>query len=103
MREGDEKNIPGQNGLSIMEILRDTGFDELLALCGGCCSCATCHVYVEETRLSLLPPMSDDENDLLDSSDHRQANSRLSCGQTVWMACTSPSPLKIDGVGARVS
>lgn len=82
-REGDEKAVPGQNGLSVMEIIRDNGFDELLALCGGCCSCATCHVYVEEDHLPSLPPMSDDENDLLDSSGHRQGNSRLSC-QISW-------------------
>jgi len=55
------------------------GFDDLLALCGGCCSCATCHVLVAEEQLSLLPAMSPDEDDLLESSDHRQANSRLSC------------------------
>ena len=62
-----------------MEAMRDAGIDELLALCGGCCSCATCHVYVEPSTAALLPLMSDDENDLLDSSDHRTAQSRLSC------------------------
>jgi 2Fe-2S ferredoxin len=50
----------------------------LLALCGGCCSCATCHVFVDDAA-GQLPAMSEDENDLLDSSDHRAANSRLSC------------------------
>jgi ferredoxin, 2Fe-2S len=48
-------------------------------LCGGCCSCATCHVYVESGSSFSLPPMKDDEDDLLDCSDHRAANSRLSC------------------------
>jgi 2Fe-2S ferredoxin len=33
-----------------MEVLRDHGFDDLLALCGGCCSCATCHVFVDPAR-----------------------------------------------------
>ena len=55
------------------------GFDELLALCGGCCSCATCHVHIDPAFADKLPQMSDDENDLLDSSDHRDENSRLSC------------------------
>jgi 2Fe-2S ferredoxin len=50
-----------------------------LALCGGCCSCATCHVHVDPDFAALLPPMSEDENDLLDSSDHRNETSRLSC------------------------
>ena len=51
----------------------------LLALCGGCCSCATCHVHVDPAFKDKLPPMSEDENDLLDSSEHRIASSRLSC------------------------
>jgi 2Fe-2S ferredoxin len=78
-RDGTESTVRGQSGLSVMEVIRDNGFDELLALCGGCCSCATCHVHVDEEWLSKLPPMHEDENDLLDSSDARQANSRLSC------------------------
>lgn len=78
-RAGEEQAVEGDAGLSVMEVIRDNGFDELLALCGGCCSCATCHVYVDEDFAGSLPPMSDDENDLLDSSDHRNSSSRLSC------------------------
>ena len=78
-REGTESTVEGEAGLSVMEVIRDAGFDELLALCGGCCSCATCHVYIDEAFVDTLPPMSEDENDLLDSSDHRTATSRLSC------------------------
>jgi len=78
-REGDEKEIQGEAGLSVMEVIRDAGIDELLALCGGCCSCATCHVHVDAAFVDKLPPMSEDENDLLDSSDDRNETSRLSC------------------------
>jgi ferredoxin, 2Fe-2S len=78
-REGAALDLEANNGLSLMEVIRDGGIDELLALCGGCCSCATCHVKIEPAFLSKLPPMSDDESDLLDSSDHRDATSRLSC------------------------
>ena len=78
-RDGSEKTIEGKAGWSVMENIRDAGFDELLALCGGCCSCATCHVHVDEEWLGKLRPRGADEDDLLDSSDHRQANSRLSC------------------------
>lgn len=78
-RSGEEQTVEGATGLSVMEILRDNGFDELLALCGGCCSCATCHVYVDPAFAGQLPPVSEDENDLLDSSDHRNETSRLSC------------------------
>lgn len=78
-RAGVESEVAATAGLSVMEIIRDTGFDELLALCGGCCSCATCHVHVDPAFTDKLEPMSEDENDLLDSSDHRNELSRLSC------------------------
>lgn len=78
-RDGQEHTIDGVPGLSVMENLRDCGFDELLALCGGCCSCATCHVHVDTEFVGSLPPMSEDEDDLLDSSSHRAPNSRLGC------------------------
>lgn len=77
-RGGEERSIESAGGISVMEIIRDNGFDELLALCGGCCSCATCHVYVD-TFADRLPAISEDESDLLDSSDHRTERSRLSC------------------------
>lgn len=78
-REGEEKAIEAETGLSVMEIIRDDGIDELLALCGGCCSCATCHIYVDPAFADKLPAISEDESDLLDSSDHRNETSRLSC------------------------
>jgi len=78
-RDGTEKTVEGERGLSVMELIRDAGFDELLALCGGCCSCATCHVHVDSEFVDRVPAMSEDEDDLLDSSDHRNAESRLSC------------------------
>lgn len=78
-RDGSVREITGKAGTSLMETIRDNGFDELLALCGGCCSCATCHVIVAPEFASMLPRISDDESDLLDSSEHREANSRLSC------------------------
>jgi len=78
-RDGTETILEGAAGLSVMEVIRDGGIDELLALCGGCCSCATCHVRVDPAFATLVAPMGEDENDLLDSSDHRDAQSRLSC------------------------
>ena len=78
-REGEEREINGETGLSVMEVIRDAGIDELLALCGGCCSCATCHVHVDPDFAAKLPAMSEDENDLLDSTSDRDATSRLSC------------------------
>src|ERR1700741_4455356 len=78
-RDGTERTVEGKVGWSVMENIRDNGFDEVLALCGGCCSCATCHVHVDPEFAAKLKPMSEDENDLLDSSADRDENSRLSC------------------------
>ena len=76
---GVETAIVAEEGRSLMEAARDNGIDELLALCGGCCSCATCHVHIDPAYIDKLPAMTEDENDLLDSSDHRNEFSRLSC------------------------
>ncbi len=78
-RAGLASTIEATTGTTVMEAIRDNGFDELLALCGGCCSCATCHVFVDPAFADKLNPMSEDENDLLDSSEHRGEHSRLSC------------------------
>jgi 2Fe-2S ferredoxin len=78
-RGGARHEVPAAPGHSVMEIIRDNGFDDVLALCGGCCSCATCHVYVDPAFADRLRPMSADENDLLDSAEDRRATSRLSC------------------------
>ena len=78
-RDGAEKTVEGRAGWSVMENIRDNGFDELLALCGGCCSCATCHVHVDPDWIGKVGPAKPDEDDLLDTSDHRVETSRLSC------------------------
>lgn len=78
-RDGIEHEVTGADGLTVMEVIRDNGFDELLAMCGGSCSCETCHVYVADDDLTRLPPVQLDEDELLDISDHRVAGSRLSC------------------------
>ena len=78
-RDGARQTIDASVGASVMEAVRDSGFDELLALCGGCCSCATCHVYVDPAFATALPVTTEDENDLLDGSPHRNDLSRLSC------------------------
>ena len=79
LRSGEQKTVEAPAGLTVMEIIRDNGVDELMALCGGCCSCATCHVYVDGAFVDRLGSISPDEDDLLDSSEHRSENSRLSC------------------------
>jgi 2Fe-2S ferredoxin len=94
-RGGEETTVEVDEGRTLMEAIRDEGFDELLALCGGCCSCATCHVHIDPAFADKLSPMSEDENDLLDSSDYRDATSRLSCQITVTAA--------LDGCKVRIA
>lgn len=78
-RSGTEAEVELRPDISLMENLRDSGVDEILALCGGCCSCATCHVYIEDAVAGHDLPASQDEDDLLASSAHRLPNSRLAC------------------------
>ena len=94
-RESEEEELEGKEGLSVMELIRDGGIDEILALCGGVCSCATCHVYVDEAFLDRLPPMSEDENDLLDGSSRRTPTSRLSC--------QIPFAADLDGLRVKIA
>jgi 2Fe-2S ferredoxin len=94
-RSGKSSTVTGTVGASVMEVIRDNGFDDLQALCGGCCSCATCHVHVAEAWLTKLPAISEDEVDLLDSSPHRNESSRLSC-QIVFTA-------ELDGLTVTIS
>ena len=79
-RAGEETAVQATTKVSVMEVIRDDGgFDELLAVCGGSCSCATCHVYVDPAWTSAAGSASADEDDLLEGSAHRRATSRLSC------------------------
>ena len=94
-REGEESVFEAEAGLSVMEVIRDNGVDELLALCGGCCSCATCHVHVDPEFFDKLPPISEDEDDLLDSSGDRDEFSRL--------GCQIPFTPDLDGLKVRIA
>jgi len=78
-RSGEVRNVAGLQGVSVMESIREAGIDDLAALCGGSCSCATCHVYIDDNQTALLPAVSEAEDDLLDGSEHRSSKSRLSC------------------------
>ncbi|MDJ0941714.1 MAG: 2Fe-2S iron-sulfur cluster-binding protein [Woeseiaceae bacterium] len=77
-RDGNAHETEGTEGYKLMEILRDLDYG-VEAICGGLVSCATCHVYVADEWAGKLPPREDDEEDLLDSLEGRQPNSRLSC------------------------
>ena len=83
-REGQEHTLEGTAGWSVMEIIRENNLD-IEAACGGCCACATCHVYVDEAWLDRLEPANSDEGMMLDEALDVQDNSRLSC-QMKWSA-----------------
>ncbi len=78
-RAGTETEIEAEIGQSVMETIRKSGSDEILAICGGSCSCATCHVYVDPSFAKLLPPAGEIEEELLSLSQHHRETSRLSC------------------------
>jgi 2Fe-2S ferredoxin len=94
-RSGEAHAVRADDGCSLMEAIRKAGIDDLLAMCGGGCSCATCHVYVDEAFIGWLQAPSDDEDDLLAGSRYRRDNSRLSCQIKV--------SADIDGLIATIS
>lgn len=78
-RDGKEHEVEAKSGLKIMEILRELDYG-VAAICGGLCSCATCHVYVDESWAARLPKPQSDELELLrELPDFREPVSRLSC------------------------
>lgn len=78
-RDGYQLSVTVPPGLTLMEAIRDHGGDELAAICGGGCSCATCHVFVEPRFLPLLPAPGAEEEALLDGTGLREPASRLAC------------------------
>jgi ferredoxin, 2Fe-2S len=77
-RDNVERVLEAPSGATLMEPLRDMD-DGVAAICGGMCSCATCHVYVDPEWVPRLPEPMSDEGDMLGDLLDRQANSRLSC------------------------
>jgi 2Fe-2S ferredoxin len=94
-RAGAIVTIEGQAGSSVMEVVRDNGIEDIQAVCGGCASCATCHVYIDSSPEGAMPPMTDQENDLLDSSSHRLPSSRL--------CCQIPFSAALDGLAITIA
>ena len=76
-RDGTTEQVEARSGRSLMLNIRKPG--QIQAICGGCASCGTCHVYVAEDWAVRLPPIKPEEETILAFSDWRQPNSRLSC------------------------
>ena len=77
-RGGNSHKLRAEAGSTIMEIIRDNGL-EIEAACGGCCACATCHVYVDDNWLDKLKTRSEEEISMLDQAFYVANTSRLCC------------------------
>lgn len=77
---GETRTIDARDGTSVMHAAVTNGVPGIAADCGGACSCATCHVYVDEAWWDRLPPIGEDEEGMLEcTASERRPTSRLSC------------------------
>lgn len=79
---GQTHALDATPGWRVMEVIKEAGLP-MRADCGGCCACATCHVYVDEAWLPKLKPASEEEKGLLEESFVVRDNSRLACQMIV--------------------
>jgi ferredoxin, 2Fe-2S len=77
--DGTPREIEASPGTTVMEAAVDNNVEGIVAECGGACSCATCHVYVDPEWSARLSPPDAQEDGMLDCVLDRQPNSRLSC------------------------
>ena len=76
---GTTHEINAASGQSVMQVAMSNRVPGIIADCGGSCSCATCHVYVDEAWFGRIPAATSAEKDMIDCALHVQDNSRLSC------------------------
>lgn len=77
--DGSSYEVDVAPGTSVMQAAVDNMIDGIVAECGGSCSCATCHCYVDEAWVSRLPKPDGMEKDMLECVLEPRPNSRLSC------------------------
>jgi 2Fe-2S ferredoxin len=78
-RDGNVHVVEGRVGVKLMETLREFDYG-VTAICGGLCSCATCHVFVKPEWMGRLPAPQGDEKELLvELQNYDAPRSRLSC------------------------
>jgi 2Fe-2S ferredoxin len=76
---GTQRDVEAGPGSTVMQAALDNLVPGIVGDCGGACSCATCHTYVDAAWLDKLPPMSEEEKMLLEGSLSVEENSRLCC------------------------
>lgn len=81
--DGQERIVEAEAGSSLMQAAVDNGIDEILAECGGACSCATCHCYIDPAWANRLEAADDTEKQLVECALNPNEFSRLSCQVTV--------------------
>jgi len=92
-QDGTARTVDAEIGSTVMETAIKNDIPGILATCGGSCSCATCHVYVDEAWFEKLGPLALEELDMLDTAHDLQPTSRLSC--------QIPVTDEIDGLTVR--
>jgi 2Fe-2S ferredoxin len=77
--DGQRKTVDAPTGTTLMEAAVDNDVAGIVAECGGACSCATCHVYVDPAWAGQLPLPDPQEDGMLGCVLDRRPTSRLSC------------------------
>jgi 2Fe-2S ferredoxin len=77
--DGTRREIDAPIGATVMETAVQNQVRGIVALCGGACACATCHVYVGAAWLAKVGPLEEMEEGMLEAAWQRRENSRLSC------------------------
>ena len=77
--DGTERTVDAEVGATVMETAIRNSVPGIVAECGGACSCATCHVHVDEAWSEKVGPPSPMEEDMLDFAFDVRPTSRLSC------------------------
>lgn len=80
--DGKIHEVQVNEGENLMAALREHEWG-VPAICGGLCSCGTCHVYIDTKWLDKFQQADSDEQDLIDEFDSASDNSRLSCQMNV--------------------
>lgn len=80
---GDAIVVDAIADMTLMEVALCNDVPGIVGLCGGICSCATCHVYVDEAWAARLPQPTAEERDMVEGLDNCRPGSRLGCQVTV--------------------
>jgi len=75
----EEHIVNAAEGDSLMEAARNSGYRAMIGDCGGSCTCASCHAYIDSRWLHQLSPVSMNEANMLDAIEDTRYNSRLTC------------------------